>query len=97
MVVTVLPSPNGVGLTEVTRTRLPCGFEKRSLSARQLILATPFPIGVSSWAEMPSFQATASIGSMLAARAISRSEAIGWVRLIGSLKPSPGRGAVGSV
>ena len=57
-----------------------------------MTLATPLPMGINSCAEMPSFHATASIGSMLAARAISRSEAIASVRLNGSLKPSPAQG-----
>ena len=48
MVVTVFPSPNGVGFTEVTKTKLPCGFEKRSLRAFQVTLATPLPMGMSS-------------------------------------------------
>ena len=83
---TVLPSPNGVGLTDVTKTKLPCGFENLCFRASQVIFATPRPIGISSVEDIPNFHAIASIGSKVAAFAISKSLAMKCLQLVKALK-----------
>ena len=74
IVVTVLPSPNGVGLTEVTKTRLPevysCGF-----TCIPGDFSHTSTHGHNLCGEIPSFHAIASIGSRLAAFVISSSVA----------------------
>ena len=62
IVVTVFPSPNGVGLTLVTKISEPCGLSNRAFRAGQVIFAFAFPRLSISSAEMPSFHATSAMG-----------------------------------
>ena len=57
----------------------------RDLHASQVILATLLPMGIISVEEIPSYHAIASIGSRLAALAISRSVGKAKLRLAKSL------------
>ena len=80
MVVTVFPSPNGVGLTDVTRIRFPCGSSSLFLIPDQVTLATPLPSRFTSSIGMLSFHAISSMGSIAASLAISKSLCMGLAR-----------------
>ena len=90
MVVTVLPSPKGVGFTLVTRIRDPCGLDSLDLSACHVIFALPRPMVMISLSLIPSFHAMAEMSSISAALAISRSlciEALEHWRVIETTAP----------
>ena len=88
IVVTVFPSPKGVGLTEVTRIKNPCLPDDLDFIVSHLILAIVGPCIIKSLLESPSFAAISSIGLGSALRAISKSLSIVLSERTTHLKPS---------
>jgi hypothetical protein len=76
MVQVVLPSPSGVGVMAVTSTYLPRGRPEIRLSTSRCTFALLAPYGINSSRCSPMRCATSSIGSSLAARAMSMSAGI---------------------
>src|SRR5712692_6647187 len=73
IVVVVLPSPSGVGVTDETTMYLAFGRPASSSIAASLILATSWPYGSSRCGPMPMRAAMSAMGRSRARRAISRS------------------------